>query len=78
MMEKSDLMNLCFSCLIDGTSEQRPISLEEAEYTLECWKEEGNELADETKGLTAEEFMKAWNQVLSYLHSGDKENRCQN
>ena len=73
-MKYDDLMNLCYSCLIDGTAEHRPISLEEAGYTLQCWKEEGNELAEETEGLTADEFMKAWNQVFSCLCNGDKEN----
>ncbi len=66
-MKKGDLMNLCFSCLIDGIGEHAPISLEEAKYTLECWKQEGTELAEEVRGLSAEEFMKAWNRVFSYL-----------
>ena len=60
-MTNEDLMNLCYSCLIDGTGEHKPITLEEAEYTLQAWKEEGNELEEETKGLTAYEFMTAWN-----------------
>jgi NAD-dependent dihydropyrimidine dehydrogenase PreA subunit len=32
MMNQGDLMNLCFSCLIDGTGEHAPITLEEAAY----------------------------------------------
>lgn len=60
-------MNRCFSCLIDGTGEQAPISLEDAKYTLECWKTEGSKLAEEIQGLTAEEFMKTWNRVFSEL-----------
>ncbi len=68
MMNDGDLMNLCFSCLIDGTGEHKPITREEAEYTLKCWQEEGNELAEETEDLTAERFMDAWNQVFYYLH----------
>ena len=67
-MEDNELMNLCFSCLIDGCGEQKPITREEAEYTLRCWQEEGNELAEETTGLTADQFMDAWNQVYTYLH----------
>ena len=63
-MNQGDLMNLCFSCLIDGTGEHAPITLDEAAYTLQCWQEEGSELADETAGLTAEAFMDAWNQVF--------------
>ena len=64
---QGDLMNLCFCCLIDGTGEHSPITLEEAAYTLQCWKEENSELADETAGLTAEELMDAWNQVFLRL-----------
>ena len=67
-MNQGDLMNLCYSCLIDGTGEHAPITLEEAAYTLQCWKEEGNELAEETADLTAEEFMDAWNHVFWLLH----------
>ena len=67
-MEYGDLMNLCYSCLIDGTGEHAPITLDEAAYTLQCWQEEGNELAEETKDLTAQEFMDAWNQVFYLLH----------
>ena len=67
-MKQGDLMNLCFSCLIDGTGEHAPITLEEAAYTLQCWQEEGGELAEETADLTAEEFMDAWNHVF-YLRT---------
>lgn len=66
-MEYGDLMNLCYSCLIDGTGEHEPITLEEAAYTLQCWQEEGNELAEDTKDLTAQEFMNAWNHVQAEL-----------
>ena len=72
-MDQDDLMNLCFSCLIDGTGEHSPITVEEAVYTLQCWQEEGSELADETAGLTAEEFMDAWNQVFFILNRVCKE-----
>ena len=68
MMNDSDLMNLCFSCLIDTTGENRSITLEDAEYPLQCWQEEGGELAEETADLTAEEFMDAWNHVFWLLH----------
>ena len=64
-MNQGDLMNLCFSCLIDGTGEHAPITLEDAAYTLQCWQEEGCELAED---LTAEEFMDAWNHVFWLLH----------
>ena len=68
MMNQGDLMNLCFSCLIDGTGEHAPITLDEAAYTLQCWQEEGGELAEETADLTAEGFMDAWNHVFWLLH----------
>ncbi len=67
-MRHNDLMNLCFSCLIDGCGEHRPITPDEAGYTLRCWREKGNELAEETEGLTAQEFADAWNEVFYYLH----------
>ena len=72
-MKDNDLMNLCYSCLIDGCGEHKLITIEEAEYTLKCWQEEGKELAEETEGLTAERFMNAWNKVCSEL-SGCSEN----
>ena len=61
-------MNLCFSCLIDGCGVHTPITLEEAAYTLQCWKDEASELADDTAELTAEEFMNAWNRVFWLLN----------
>ena len=67
-MKHGDLMNLCFSCLINGCGEHKPITLDEAAYTLQCWQDEGSELAEDTKDITAEEFMDAWNQVFYYLH----------
>ena len=66
-MDQDDLMNLCFSCLIDGTGVHSPITVEEAAYTLQCWKEEGGELAEEIADLTAKAFMDAWNQVFFRL-----------
>ena len=68
-MKECDLINLCYSCLIDGAGDHAHITLEEAAYTLKCWADEGGELADETAGLTAEEFTIAWNQVFRALHN---------
>ena len=62
-MNQGDLMNLCFSCLIDGTGEHAPITLEDAAYTLQCWKDEGIDY----DGLAPEAFMLAWNEVLEEL-----------
>ena len=76
-MERSELMNLCYSCLIDGYGEHGFITVEDAKYTLRCWREEGNELAAEIKDLSADEFMKAWNAVYAEL-TDIKENRRMN
>ena len=62
-MKQGDLMNLCFSCLIDGGGEHVPITLDEAAYTLQCWQDEGLAM----DGLTPEAFMMAWNNVLRQL-----------
>lgn len=68
-MEQSDLYNLAYSCLIDQTGERGYITLEDAAYTLECWREEGNELAEETRNLNAADFMRAWNEVYAYFEA---------
>lgn len=68
-MEQSDLYNLAYSCLIDQTGEHGYITLEDAAYTLECWREEGNELAEETINLNAADFMRAWNEVYAYFEA---------
>ena len=64
-MTHEDLINLCASCQLDGSTEQAPITLDEAAYTLRCWQDEGGELAAETMDLTAEAFMNAWNAMLN-------------
>lgn len=64
-MTHSDLINLCASCLLDGTGEHAPITIEEAAYTLRCWKEEGGELAEDTANLTAEDLVNAWNSIIA-------------
>ena len=68
-MKHDELVNFCYSCLIDGGGEHSPITLEEAEYTLRCWREEENELANDTADLTAPEFMSAWNSVYREIHA---------
>lgn len=66
-MTHDDLMNLCFCCLMDSTTAQEPITLDEAQYTLNCWREEGGELAEDTASLTADELMLAWNELYDTL-----------
>ena len=68
-MEQTDLINLAYSCLIDQTGEHGYITLEDAAYTLECWREEGQELAEETRNLNAADFMRAWNEVYAYFET---------
>ena len=65
----ADVYNLAYSCLIDGCGEHKPITLEEASYTLQCWQTEGSAIM-ETDGLTPEAFMMAWNEVLQQLRQG--------
>lgn len=67
-MTSRDLDNFCFSCLIDGGTEHNPISIEEARYTLECWKEEDSEIAADIAGLTPACLMRAWNAACKYLN----------
>lgn len=66
-MTYTDLLNFCFTALIDGGTDTAPITEEEAAYTLQCWQEEENEIAAETAGLTAEEFAAAWNETVAGL-----------
>lgn len=66
-MTQNDLANLCFSCLMDGSTDPAPITLDDAAYTLRCWREQGGELAAQTKDLTPEAFMTAWNNTLDML-----------
>ena len=67
-MTTKELENFCFSCLLDGGTEAEPITLKDAEYTLRCWKEEQNGIAEDVSGLGTSEFMEAWNNVCNYLH----------
>lgn len=62
-MNRADLLNLCYSCLIDGGTASAPITTEEAAYTLRAWIDEEIIPA----GLTAEEFADAWNCVFQEL-----------
>ena len=62
-MQRGELMNLCYSCLIDGTGEHNPITMEEAEYTIDGWQGDGIDI----DGLTPEALMSAWNEVLAQL-----------
>lgn len=69
-MTTKELENFCFSCLLDGGTETAPITLENAEYTLRCWKEEQNGIAEDVSDLSAAEFMVTWNNVCNYLRRG--------
>ena len=44
-----------------STGERRPITEEEAEYTINAWKEEG---IDVPKSLNPKNFVAYWNYIL--------------
>ena len=68
---KTDLYNLCFTCLLDSTNESRPTTEAEAAYNLDCWKKEGDpDILRIISGLSISDFVAAWNDVYSYLNNG--------
>jgi len=68
-MKREDLLNWCYSCLIDGGGEHEPITLDDAAYTLECWRTEDADVRKALEGVTPEAFMMAWNDVYYELHA---------
>ena len=60
-----DVLNLAYSCLIDGGTEADHMTVEDAAITLENWKAEGWK---EIEGITPEEFAAAWNEVADYFN----------
>ena len=64
-MSHAELMNIVFSCLMDGGSEKSPITESDARYTIECWKSEGIEWANT---ITPKQFVDAWNDVIQEIH----------
>ena len=39
-MKMKELENFCYSCIIDGCGDDKPMTVEDAEYNLENWIEE--------------------------------------
>ena len=66
-MDYEELMNLCACALMDGVTERREITLDEARATLEAWAEEGGELAEGTRDLEPEILMEAWNFCVDLM-----------
>lgn len=65
-----NLVNLCASCLIDGGGYHGPLTLRDAEYTLEQWAYEGGEFAADTLYISPREFMETWNNVFRSFRQG--------
>ena len=55
----AEIIQLAADCLYG--IEPEPITTDEAEYTISCWKEEGHDLPE---GLTPENFAAAWNSLI--------------
>ena len=66
-MDYEELMNLCACALMDGGTERRELTLDEARATLESWAEEGGDLAEETRDLTPEALKEAWEFCLDLM-----------
>jgi len=65
---KAELYNLCYSCLIDGSSDDEPMTAEDAEYTLNAWREEGDEeLCEIIEGVSGAELAEIYNDVLEQM-----------
>ena len=59
-MNDTDIVAFVADCLYGCDPE--PMTVEDAEYTINCWKEEGIE--DLPEGLTAETYAAAWNSLI--------------
>ena len=66
--QADNLVNLAYSFIISGDTDDERMTVEMAAYTINEWRKEGNELAD-IEGLTPENFAAAWNEVYDYFHN---------
>ena len=70
-MKMKALENFCYSCIIDGCGEDKPMTVEDAEYNLENWIEEGDEeIVSVIRNVDARDFAKVYNRVLAELTGG--------
>lgn len=72
-MKMKELENFCYSCIIDGGGEDKPMTVEDAEYNLENWIEEGDEeIVSVIRNVDARDFAKVYNRVLAELTGGKR------
>lgn len=72
-MKMKELENFCYSCIIDGCGEDKPMTVEDAEYNLENWIEEGDEeIVSVIKNVDARDFANVYNRVLAELTGGKR------
>lgn len=61
----NEVYELVANCFMHESNEIEPMSIEDAENTINSWKEEGCTELYETEGLTPETFSEAWNELLN-------------
>ena len=67
--QEQELYNFCYSCIIDGCGEDSLMTVEDAEYNLENWIEEGDEeIVSVIRNVDAYDFARIYNKVLKELH----------
>ena len=67
-MDMRELENFCYSCIIDGCGEDKLMTVEDAEYNLENWLEEGDEeIVSVIAHVDAMTLAETYNRVLAYL-----------
>lgn len=66
-MFSANLLNHCYSCLIDGSSTRQHITTEDAVYTLLAWYEEDPDLIYSIGDPLPSEFRDCWNMVCDAL-----------
>lgn len=72
-MKMKELENFCYSCIIDGCGDDKPMTVEDAEYNLENWIEEGDEeIVSVIRNVDARDFAKVYNRVLAELTGGKR------
>ena len=65
-----EVVNLCYSSIISGDYDGSVMTVEDAQYNTDAWREEDEELAEMLDGVSAEEFTEIFNDVRAQLHVG--------